>query len=99
MKYTLIDGVQRHQSSPQTFGIPSNLEKDVLRPGAFVKVGVEFNPPLGQINAERFWVLIIEKKDDKLIGVIDNDLVATERHGLALGQALSFETRHILSIE
>ena len=57
-----------------------------MKIGDFVKIRRE---------GERFWVQITELGPE-ITGIVDNDLVMTERHGLALGDAVSFPKNQVL---
>ena len=54
------------------------------------------------MDGERFWTIITEIRADggepTYIASIDNDLVYTQHHGLALGDTVIFQRRHILQI-
>lgn len=91
---TLIDGVVRSAANPVRFQIPTGDEKAAVASGDHVKIGVEM--PSGR--GERFWVKVSSKDGDLIHGVVDNDLVYTDEHGLDDTDAVSFEPRHILDI-
>lgn len=95
--YTLIDGVARNADFPDTFEVPDTTG---IKLGNYVKVGAEFEPIQGSpLSGERFWVRVTGIDGDRLCGVIVNDLVASEGHGLRADTIISFERRHVLGIE
>ncbi len=61
----LINAVEMNHAHPDTFDIPDQLEIESILPGKFVKVSN---------SQERFWVEILERENDVLIGRIDNHL-------------------------
>ena len=104
--YRLLDAWERHRAYPDTFHLPDPRALARLRPGSFAKIGAEFDPApeaVEDAGAERFWTLVTEvaEADGAPLyrGRIDNDLLYTERHGLAYGDVVTFAPRHILDVE
>ena len=96
--FHLVDAQEMARQFPATFEAPSQLELEALRPGVHVKVCIEFvrhNRPPAQ--GERFWVMLAEV-GETLTGIIDNDLVFADLHGLVLGDQITFERRHVYQI-
>ncbi len=89
--YRLLDAWERHRAYPDTFPLPDPRALARLRPGSFAKIGAEFDPAPEAVEddagAERFWTIVTEVEEVEgaplYRGRIDNDLVYTERHGLA----------------
>jgi hypothetical protein len=99
-RYTLIDGHLRHLLSPRTFHLPSAADIAALHPGDFIKVGVKFKGGDGKPRlGERFWVLLHSVGPALFSGEINNDLVYSAEHGLACGDQLTVQHRHILQIQ
>lgn len=95
----LIDARARHASAPESFDLPSDRRIQAVGPGSMVKIGVTF-PPTGEGPAgERFWVEVIERTGDRFIGRVDNDLTATNEHGLRFNDEVAFFTSHILDTD
>jgi hypothetical protein len=93
----LLDGVERNARNPQTFEIPSASEKASVRPGQWVKIGIESYE--SGSPGERFWVQVEQiTEDGALLGRVDNDLEYTATHGVQYNDRLKLEPRHILSI-
>lgn len=74
---------------PDTFERPSDFELNNLKINDYVKVCN---------SEERFWVKITEFKDNNIIGVVSNDLVLTENHGLKCYDEVTFTKDNIYSI-
>ena len=102
-RYRLIDGYERHNRDPDTFDFPGFDAVSRLRPGDFVKIGVEFpaDPDTGH-DGERFWVRIASAFEPEtatcFIGNIDNDLHCSGLHGLRHGDEIGFEPNNVLAI-
>ena len=96
----LMDGVALNAAHPTSFQIPSPEEIEGLKQGKkIVKIGLEVNIPGHDIEAERFWVKILDYLEDGTIHVrVDNTLVCTEYHGIKYEDELIIEYRHILGI-
>ena len=93
MKLEFIDGCEMHAKHPDTFHIPSKSAKETLAPGDYVKIGVKVSE-LG-ITDERIWVKIDTIDDNTLTGTWGNQ---PELFDAELGDPVTFEKRHILSI-
>lgn len=74
---------------PDTFYAPTAEELAEVKEGWYVKVSVE---------GERFWVLVGDVKGDVVSGKVDNDLVYTDRHGLACGDRVRFKLENVYQI-
>lgn len=57
--------------------------------GAFVKV---------HAPGESFWVLVTSINGAQINGVVDNNLMATDRHGLKVGDPVTLEYRHVIDV-
>lgn len=95
--FMLIDGVLRNSRS-DTFEIPTDAEKDMIRPGLNVRIGVTTASGQG----ERFWVLVtdVHQHHDGTVfeGRVDNELLYTAEHGLSLDDGILFRREHVLDI-
>ena len=92
MSYKLINGIERHNESPETFEIPSAGEIQSLHEGSLVKLGFEEDGS----GAERMWVEVKSIQDNVLEGVLDND--PTLIQSIKAGDSLSFRNENILAI-
>lgn len=75
-----------------------DIEPEMLKQWAIL-IGAK---AASEVGGERFWVTLTEvtrgtKGDRTFNGIIDNDLVYTANHGLALGQEIAFDGRNILA--
>jgi hypothetical protein len=91
--YELINGEEMHALHPATFEIPSWFDRYGASIGDMVKIGVRADG-----SGERFWVAIIAIADNKFIGVIRNNLVNTDTHGLSYGDEVRFGPEHIIGV-
>ena len=67
-RYSLIDAYARSLEFPETFPFPGFDAIAAIRPGALVKVGVEFEGDVP--TGERFWVIVeraFEEGNDTLL--------------------------------
>ena len=85
---TLLNGVEMNAFHPTTFEIPSVEEIKSLQPGDHVKVCAE---------NERFWVLLKSNDGETLVGVIDNHLIYTDKHGLDFKMEIQFSYPSVLA--
>lgn len=84
------DAQQLGRMHPETFDAPSLGELASVRVGSLVKICAD--------GIERFWVVVTYADDDKLQGIVDNDLSRSSVHNLKCGDVVSFELRHIYQI-
>ncbi len=89
MKLDFVDAQMMRIKNIETFEAPSKEELDELQIDNFVKVC---------IGGERFWVIVKGINDEKVSGIITNDLVKTHIHGLINDDVVEFEKRHIFDI-
>lgn len=88
---SLIDGVARNRRN-KNFQIPSVQERETIPLGSYAKIGTE-----GPEAGERFWVIVKEHDSEGYVGMINNDLVRTEKHGLACDELIRFGPDNVLS--
>jgi hypothetical protein len=77
----LVDAQKMRADNPTTFWAPSGPLLSAIKVGDSVKVCAE---------DERFWTLVTEVNGDVITATVDNDLVHTRRHGLRLGDTITF---------
>jgi len=68
---SLESGLERHRESPDSFEVPSDEDKAVLRPGDLAKLMWHVK----RMPGERMWVWITHRDGDLLIGTLRNDPV------------------------
>lgn len=90
MHATFTDAQAMARAHPDTFEAPGAAELARVGPGSLVKVCAS--------DCERFWVEVSGRVADTLFGTVDNDLLYTDQHGLALGDRVAFELRHIYDV-
>ena len=91
--YTLWDGEERNREHPDTFEIPTRLERETLKPGDWAKLGFDFGP--NEI-VERMWVMV--KSTDGMggyMGRLDNEPLTD---AIRCGATVVFGPEHVLSI-
>lgn len=96
--WKLVDVERRFKSNPESFEIPSKLRRRLIRPGTLVKLVFELKGTEDdtEVGAERMWVKVINRKQGKYTGVLDNDPQYIS--DLVAGEKISFEAKHIASI-
>jgi len=80
-----------------SFEAPDKADLDSIRPGSFIKVCAE-----AQGKAERFWILVTKVEQSPTgplyTGEVNNDLLRTEFHGLAYGDIVQVDFRHVYAV-
>jgi len=89
MENKFVDAQEMAAENPESFYVPSQEELDNLEGSNHLKICSE---------PERFWVLVTSIDGDNVVGVVHNDLVHTEKHGLSYNDEVKFEKRHIYDI-
>ena len=94
--YTLDNGAETHREFPDTFEIPSQAERESLRPGDLAKLmfRIEFDD---EAHVERMWVQVAEVKPEFYVGVLDNDPDCTEE--IRIGMRVEFHADHVIQID
>jgi len=95
MNYKLINGVERHKESPETFEIPTKTEIEMLAVDSLVKLGFEEGAD-EDVVGERMWVVITKIIDGKFEGKLDND--PTQVKAIKAGDSVVFAAENILAI-
>src|SRR6266700_367449 len=94
-----IDGEERQRHFPSTFQIPTQKQRQELRLGDKVKVGLTGSKGKHPTPGERFWVKLMTINESCLTGTVTNALVYSQVHGVDYGDTLTFETKHVLDID
>lgn len=84
-----VDAQEMAAQHPDTFKVPTATVLATVKKGSYVKICAE---------EERFWVKIERILDDKIEGVIDNNLVRTKSHGLKCYDRVRFTSSNIYQI-
>lgn len=97
-----INATAMHLLHPDIFEIPPAEVMNRIKPGVFVKVGVNFDPPHvsgnTKCNSERFWVKVTGVQNDKIVGTVGNMLVFDDEHGFDYGKEIAFNKQHVLDV-
>lgn len=95
-RYTLDNGAEIHREFPDTFEVPSQKDRDSLRPGDLVKLifRIEFDE---EAHVERMWVRVSEVNLKSYVGVLDNDPYCTDE--IRIGMRVEFHADHVIQIE
>jgi uncharacterized protein YegJ (DUF2314 family) len=94
MQMTLIDGVARNTENPDTFCIPNEEEKDMVKEGMLCKLGFE-TPDCGECGGERMWVVVTNKTEGGFVGTLRNEPVFLD---LEFGDEVHFQRKNIIDI-
>ena len=101
LEWKYIDANERSILYPATFEVPCMHMLQSVKPGWFVKVGVEFDDGEGDDetgwNGERFWTEVVSVDDGVIIGRVDNNLLVKD-HGIEYGDLLEFSFSNILEV-
>lgn len=92
--YELINGEEMAALHPATFEIPGWIYRYGATVGDMVKIGVRADG-----GGERFWVAITAIEDNRFVGVIRNDLINTDAHGLSYDDEVRFGPEHIIGVD
>jgi len=84
-----VNAQEMHKTYPATFEVPAAEELQAIQKGDLVKVST---------GSERFWVKVTQKEGAAITGIVDNNLVNTEEHGLKLGDTIEFLEENVYSI-
>jgi len=95
MNAQLINGVVRSETSAK-FEIPPYAERAGLAPGDCAQVGVEFKATPERCSGERFWVRVLSNTNGRYVGMVVNELICPDCHGLQLGDHVTFHADHVL---
>lgn len=90
----MVDGGERNHKYPDTFMIPSDLEKSVVNVGDHVMIGflVPNNP---RVETEKIWVKVTGILEGYLVGFLDNDPAFIRAKHL---DVVKFEPKNIIKI-
>ena len=79
----LLDAESAHRASPRTYSIPRRAVRESLKPGDYVKLLFEVDPPVGWVEVERMWVEVISLRDGGYLGRLVNEpgFVPNLNHG------------------
>lgn len=94
MNITLIDGVARNEENPDTFYIPSEEEKDMVKEGMLCKLGFETND-CEDCGGERMWVVVTHKTEGGFVGTLRNVPVFLD---MDFGDEVHFQRNNIIDI-
>jgi hypothetical protein len=92
-RWHLISGVSRNRAFPETFWIPSIEEKELIRPGVYVKLGFELKDGFG----ERMWVQVTAVGRRYAVGRLCNEPCGIPR--LYPGTMIRFRSDHVIGLD
>jgi uncharacterized protein YegJ (DUF2314 family) len=93
--YTLDSGAERYQEAPEMFEIPSEAEREALKPGQLVKLIFRIEVD-GEVHVERMWVQIEQAFPEYYVGTLDNKPYCTDE--IAHGTRIEFHADHVIQI-
>ena len=98
LSYTLMDGEEQNRKYPETFEIPSLIERRNLQVGQLAKVFFVPNKlEKGMPNGERMWVEITKTSEQGYVGLLRNSPISIPR--LRFGSIVRFEARHVIQLQ
>jgi hypothetical protein len=93
--WRLEDAEEQNRIHPRSFFIPPERERKRLKPGELAKLVFLSDDPADP-RGERMWVIVDRAAGGRYVGKLDNDPVVIK--GLAAGDEIHFEPRHVASI-
>lgn len=94
MKHDFHKASELAAQFPGQISAPSKEMLNILTVGMCVKVGVgEFGK-----GSEAFWVELTDVRANSLSGIIVNELIHTNTHGLTAGDEVTFEPACVFGI-
>lgn len=93
-RWHLTSGVERHREHPDTFEIPSPVQKACIAPGDSVKAMFEMEDP--EPWCERMWVDVVKVKRRHIVGRLRNEPVGIPR--LGPGDKVKVKFDHVIDI-
>lgn len=88
-RWHLSDGVERNRLYPDTFSIPSEEDKDEIRPGDLVKAEFAMSD-----WAERMWVEVTAVRRGHIVGQLSNTPAGIPR--LQPGRKVKLKRKHVI---
>ena len=98
MPFRFRSAQQLARLQPETFQLPTAEQLEGVGPGSWVKVSVAFPENEDGMDGERFWVKVLERHGDRLVGQVDNEPIATRDHGLARDDRVEFSLEHVYDV-
>lgn len=95
INYVLDNGEDLQQEFPETFYLPSRIEREALLPGELVKLIFRISTEK-EVHVERMWVCVQSRTKDGYFGLLDNDPYCTKE--LQSGAKVDFRPEHIIQI-
>ena len=95
VSFTLDDGEQINAEAPDTFLIPSRIDRENLVADALVKLIFRIETD-DDFQVERMWVIVKEKTPEGYIGILDNEAYCTDEIGVGL--EIEFKPEHVIQI-
>lgn len=90
INHLLTDAQEMHKQHPETFEAPDLNELKKVKPGTHIKICVS--------DEERFWVIVIRNFDNLFHGVVDNDLICSDVHGIHFNDVVEFSHKFVYSV-
>ncbi len=94
--YRLADGEALHREHPRTYSIPRRDRRRAAPVGALAKLVFELPEPIDGCGAERMWCRVEARTPEGYVGVLDSQ--PRYLTGLAPGDRVGFEPRHIIAL-
>lgn len=101
--WVLVSAEDQAAMSPDTFHIPPQSERNLLKPGDAARLLFDIetheNGKIIDRGIDRMWVIIKIKTGDRYIGVLDNNPGLAENLKLHEGDFILFGPEHISNID
>ena len=104
--WQLRSGEASHRANPDSFWIPALAERESLQRGQAVRLifDIEGEDEDGtvQVQGERMWVIVSERRDGTYVGILDNApalLEVSDETYLRQGAEVPFLPEHVIDID
>lgn len=83
---------QRKDATRPAGSVLERLVSKIFVPGDIVKI------IRGNVNIEKFWVVVVMSCGRKCVGRVDSNLVFTDEHGLSFGDTIVFTSYEVIDV-
>jgi hypothetical protein len=101
--WALVSAEERAAAHPETFQIPTKIDRQTLVPGAAAKLLFQIETKeakrLIDRGVDRMWVIVREVTPEGYMGVLDNDPGESEGLNLREGDLIVFGPEHVAAID
>jgi hypothetical protein len=101
--WMLVSAEEREAAHPETFQIPTKIDRQTLVPGVAAKLLFHIETKEGDRvidrGVDRMWVIVAAVTPEGYMGVLDNDPGLSDGLNLRAGDVILFGPEHVAAIE